>query len=191
MPRYFDASFSLDFEVQVLAPQGNRQGLTRVNWRGPSRQPWAYNGTTINPIPLPEGLYLDWPLPPKGYAYPIILRFFEVDEVDNILTGQDRIYGAPGQAPTYGQIPNPRGYAYPIALRTWESDEVVNNLTGQDVIYGAAGEVPNVNLPLPPKGYSYPLSNRWWEVDELNSNLLSQDNFPPGQQLGANFRLVS
>lgn len=136
---------------------------------------WVYDQPLKNLIgeDLVPGEITEW-IVPKGQRYAVPREWLQNHSEDTLL-GQDQIYGAPGQVPTYGQTPNPSGKPLPISNRWWEWDEVINNLAGQDTIYGAPGEVPNVNLPLTPRGYPYPVSLRWWESDELTGNLQGQD----------------
>jgi hypothetical protein len=93
------------------------------DWPAPKRSvvpqgTWllGLNTTTLVPSTAPPVVTTHWPLPIPP-PYPITLRTW-LDPSKTWLIGQDTIYGAPGQAPTYNW-PLPRGPIYPVSLRTW------------------------------------------------------------------------
>lgn len=70
----------------------------------------------------------------RGKPFPLILRGFTVDEVDNILRGQDRIYAGPGQVPQYdwqAALP-PKGRVPALENKSFNYNEMTNYLTGED-----------------------------------------------------------
>lgn len=115
--------------------------------RGASRArdySWTFHNPNIYPDveALPPGVQYS-ALPPKA---PRKLRDYTWVITGVRYIGQDRVYGDPGQAPTYDwQLP-PKG---PRRARdyTWLASSV--EYIGQDRIYGAPGEAPAYDWQLP------------------------------------------
>jgi hypothetical protein len=160
------------FQNDWPAPQVPRQP-TQFGWIQTPQQ---------TPPAAPPFFQTDWPQPPRG---PVPGRGW-IWPVQLTLIGQDTIYGAPGQVPSYDLSPPKRGVT-PINLSGWVNPGIQIQtlvgpynqtdwpqpprgrvpgkdwiwptplvLIGQDKVYGAPGQVPTYDIQLAPRGKVLP-----------------------------------
>lgn len=175
-PRGYQFPIDLRTQLQSTAPYLQTTApFYQTQWPNPplAAQPATSLRTHLDPLKLTllvPFAQTDWPLPPRAAPYPISLRT-HIERNISLLNGQDTIYGANGQVPTY-DWQNPRG---PLRGNQYFVDRNLAALNGKDTIYGANGEVPAYDWQNP-RGYQYAITLRTWT--EHNTPLLyGQDTF--------------
>jgi hypothetical protein len=110
-PRGYIFPVELRTWVYVPSPGALQPPFAQTDWPNPvlakplaaDQRTWLF---TFPPgVLLPPFAQYDWPIP-RGAPFPSDLRTF-VNGVEIQLIGQDKVYGAPGQVPSY-DWPNPR-----------------------------------------------------------------------------------
>jgi hypothetical protein len=140
---------------------GARGQVPAYDWplpRGPmypvSLRTWVggLNTTTLIPSTAPPFTPVEWRNPTRP-PYPVALLTW-LDPSKPWLIGQDRVYGGPGQVPSWDS-PLPRGPQFPISLRTWLADLVRTTLAPTIVPFHLT-DWPLPGVPL------YPVALRTW-----------------------------
>lgn len=125
----------------------------------------------ILPVPFNQTA---WPLPLAPQFWDALRT--DLDPLKLALQGQDRLFGAAGQVPTF-DWPLPKGPVYVQALRNF-LHATDTNLAGQDRFFGAAGEVPAFDWVTPaPVRRSIDLST--WLINPLETTLNPTFTQPP------------